>query len=77
VEAAVNGEDVVNAPQQGRRWWEALVAIAAIGVFVWLAFKAEIPGIPVDPLWIAILSVAALVLLFVCGLMLWRTTRFS
>jgi hypothetical protein len=27
--------------------------------------------------WLAILSVATLVLLVVCGLLLWRRTRFS
>ena len=54
-----------------------LVAVAAVGIFVWLGLQAERAPIHFDPLWMAILSVATLALLVVCGMLLWRRTRFS
>lgn len=77
LEAAIHGEDVLAASEPRRHWWEALVVLGAIGIFIWLGANAERAPIGVDPLWIGILSVFTLVLLVVCGLMLWRTTKFS
>jgi drug/metabolite transporter (DMT)-like permease len=77
LEAAMKGQDVLAEQQPRRHWWEALVGLAALGIFIWLGMSAERAPIAADPLWIAILSVATLALLLVCGLLLWRKTRFS
>jgi drug/metabolite transporter (DMT)-like permease len=77
VEASMRGEDVLAARRPRRQWWEPIIAIVAIAAFVWLALQAEGAPIHVDSSWIAILSVATLVLLVVCGSLLWRRTRFS
>lgn len=73
----MQGEDVLAKQNPKRGWWEYLVAAAAIAMFVWLAIGAEAAPIHADPVWMAILIVATLVLLFVCGYQLWRRTRFS
>lgn len=77
MEAAMQGEDVLAQPESRRPWWEYLVAAAALALFIWLAIGAEAAPIHTDPLWMAILVVATLVLLLVCGYVLWRRTRFS
>ena len=77
VEASMRGEDVLAGQRPRRHWWESLVGVAAVSVFVWLGLQAERAPIHADPLWMAILSVATLVFLVVCGTLLWRRTRFS
>ena len=77
VEASMHGEDALAASQPRRHWWEYLVGVAAVAIFVWLGLQAERAPIHADPLWMAILSVATLAILVVCGLLLWRRTRFS
>ena len=77
VEASMHGEDVLGGEKPRRRWWEYLVAVWAVGVFVWLAMDAEKAPIHADPLWMAILIVLTMAFLLVCGLLLYRRTRFS
>ena len=77
LEASMRGEDMVARQEPRRHWWEALVGVAAVGIFVWLATFAKPAPIAVNLPWLVILSVATLVLLVVCGLLLWRRTRFS
>jgi drug/metabolite transporter (DMT)-like permease len=77
LEASMRGEDMVARQAPRRHWWEALVGVAAVGTFVRLATFAKPAPIAVNLPWLAILSVATLVLLVVCGLLLWRRTRFS
>jgi drug/metabolite transporter (DMT)-like permease len=77
LEASMRGEDSLAGQKPRRHWWEALVGVAAVGIFVWLAMFAKPAPIAVNLPWLAILSVATLVLLVVCGLLLWRRTRFS
>jgi drug/metabolite transporter (DMT)-like permease len=77
LEASMRGEDSLAGQKPRRHWWEALVGVAAVGIFVWLATFAKPAPIAVNLPWLAILSVATLVLLVVCGLLLWRRTRFS
>ena len=77
MEASMQGEDVLAQSNPKRSLWEYLVAAAAIALFVWLAVGAQSAPIHADPLWMAVLIVATLVLLFVCGYLLWRRTRFS
>ncbi|NWG13434.1 MAG: EamA family transporter [Acidobacteria bacterium] len=76
VEAALRGEDPV-AESGGRRWWEAVIVAAAVGVFVWLALLAEVPPLEMNAPWAWLLGLATLVLLGVVASMLWRRTRFS
>jgi drug/metabolite transporter (DMT)-like permease len=77
VEASMRGEDVLADRRPRRRWWESLIGVAALAVFVWLGLQAEGAPIHADPLWIAVLSAGTLVFLGVCGTLLWRRTRFS
>ena len=60
-----------------RRWWEALVVLAALGVFGWLAYGATLQPIAVSIPWMILLVLATLVSLGVSGTLLWRRTRFS
>lgn len=77
VEASMRGEDVLARRKPRRRWWEVLVGLAALGLFAWLATFAKSAPIAMNLGWMAILGVATLVLLVVCGMLLWRGTRFS
>jgi len=77
VAARMKGEDDDSHGPSGRHWWEWLVGAAAIAVFVWLGLGAERQAISVNLFWMALLVVATLAFLAICGLILWRRTRFS
>jgi drug/metabolite transporter (DMT)-like permease len=77
MEASMQGEDVLAKQNPKRSLWEYLVAALALAMFAWLAVGAKAAPIHADPLWMAILVVATLVLLIVCGTLLYRRTRFS
>jgi len=49
----------------------------ATGVFVFFGAMAGVPRMSLNWGAAAILSVASLALLVVCGMALWRTTRFQ
>jgi drug/metabolite transporter (DMT)-like permease len=77
VAAIMQGDDPLSREKPGRRWWEVLVLLGAVAIFVWLGMGAERQAIAVNPVWMAVLVAATLVFLVVCGRMLWRYTRFS
>jgi drug/metabolite transporter (DMT)-like permease len=78
IAATVRGDDPLASEQQPRRrWWELILVAAALGLFVWLASVAERPALSVNLFWMALLVAATLVLLGVCGYLLWKRTRFS
>ncbi len=77
VAAAVEGRDLSSKQRPGRRWWEFLVLAAAVGVFIWLGSMAGRQSIAMHLGWMSVLIAASLVLLVVCGLRLWKQTRFS
>jgi drug/metabolite transporter (DMT)-like permease len=77
VAAILQGDDPLSREESPRRWWELLVVLAAIGIFVWLGMGAERQPLSVNPMWMAILIAATLVFLVVCGTLLWKRTRFS
>ena len=77
VSAAMRGEDPLAKEKRPRRWWEALVAAAAVGIFVWLASGAQRQRLAVNLPWMALLIAATVCLLLACGVLLWRRTRFS
>lgn len=77
VEAAVRGEDPLAGETSGRRWWEAIIFFAAVGILVWLALGAERQPLAMNPLWSALLLAATLAFLFGCAWILWKRTRFS
>jgi hypothetical protein len=54
-----------------------IVVAVATGVFVYFAILARAPSLPFHGPIAALLSVAIVILLAVCGFTLWRTTRFN
>ena len=77
VAAVLQGDDPLAMQAPARRWWEALVVLAALGVFGWLAYGAARQPISVSIPWMIVLVLATLVSLGVSGTLLWRRTRFS
>jgi drug/metabolite transporter (DMT)-like permease len=77
VTAAVNGQEVPGSTKPKRHWWEAIVFLVAFLIFVLLALSAGRQQVTMNLSWMVILALASLVLLFTCGLVLWRRTRFS
>jgi len=77
VAAAVWGEETPAATGPRRRWWEALVVLGAMGIFVWLGLGATRQELAFSVPWMIVLAAASLVALAVCGVTLWRRTRFS
>jgi len=78
VSATLRGEDPLSKNRKaGRRPWEWLIIAGAIGLFIWLGSGAEKQSIAMNPVWMAVLIAASLVLLAVCGFLLWKRTRFS
>jgi len=77
VASSLQGEDPLAREKPARRWWEVLIVAAALALFVWLAMGATHQAIEVNLFWMGILLVLTFVCLIVCGVALWRRTRFS
>ena len=60
-----------------RKWWDMLIVLAAIGIFVSLGSLATVPKLMMSLRWVSVLSVILVCGLFVCGYLLYRETRFS
>jgi len=75
--ASQAGEDPLARQIAVRRWWDGLIVVAAVGIFIWLAIGAERPLLPIHPGWTLALVVTSLALLGACGWLLWKRTRFS
>lgn len=74
---ALEGEDLITGESASRRWWDALIVAAAVGIFIWLARGTERPPIAMSGGWTLALVAAMLVMLVSCGIFLWKRTRFS
>jgi drug/metabolite transporter (DMT)-like permease len=77
VAAAVHGEEASALGKTKRHWWEALIVGGALGLFIWLGLGATRQAVTISLPWMVLLIAASLVLLLVCGTILWRRTRFS
>jgi drug/metabolite transporter (DMT)-like permease len=77
VAAVLRGEEAFVEAKLKRHWWEALIVLAAIGVFVWLGLNAKPQEIAFNVPWMTVLAGLSLLCLLVCGIVLWRRTRFS
>ena len=74
-EAALEGEST--APSRpGTLRWDALIALAALGVFVWLGWSARRPALSLHLEAMAVLVAGTLAALALAGFLLWRRTRF-
>lgn len=76
VMAAMQGEDTSSSGNQVRRWWDVAVLLAAIGIFVVLAWGTHGRSIELNLPWMSILLVATAVCLIIGGTLLWRRTKF-
>ncbi len=77
VAATQRGEDPLAAETGPRRWYELLPVLGALALFIWLGFGAQRNPLAVSLPWMAVLCAATFVLLIVCGVQLYRRTRFS
>jgi drug/metabolite transporter (DMT)-like permease len=77
VDAALVGADPLANEATERRWWDVLIVLAAVGIFIWLARDAVRPPIPMNAAWTALLVIAMLGFLLACGALLWKRTGFS
>jgi drug/metabolite transporter (DMT)-like permease len=77
VALSMEGGDPLAAEKPKRHWWEVLIVLAAIAIFVYLGAGATRQAIAMHTGWIAVLGAASVALLVVCGLLLWKRTRFS
>jgi drug/metabolite transporter (DMT)-like permease len=77
VESALAGEDPLAMEGSTRRWWDVLIVLAAIGIFVWFSRGTVRPPIAMNNIWAVLLTIAMLAFLFACGTLLWKRTRFS
>ncbi len=77
VEARMQGMQVVGESKPSRSLLDWVLVAGATGIFVVSAAMARAPGMPFHWAPAALLIMTILVLLFVCGAALWRTTRFN
>ena len=77
VEARMDGRQAAGETKPTRSAWDWLLVAGATSIFVILAAIARVPQISLNWGPAVGLSAANLVLLAVCGLALWRITRFN
>ncbi len=77
VEARMDGRQAAGELKLSRNVWDWLLVAAATGVFLFFASMARVPQMSLHWGAVLLLSTASLVLLLVCGVALWRTTRFQ
>jgi len=74
---AVNGKDPLGKQVKGLRWWDFLILIVAVGIFVVLACGAVVPALVFSGFWLTVMVVACFGSLIWVGLLLKRYTAFS
>ena len=77
LEAALRGESAPSGAAERRPWWEWVVVLAALGVFVSLAAYATRPPVAIRLEWVLVLGAGTLGLLVAASVALWRRTRFA
>ena len=77
VAALLEGDESGARGPTRRGWWEWVIVAGAVAVFVWLGSGAERQAIAANLGWMVLILIATFALLVVCGLLLWRRTRFS
>jgi glucose uptake protein GlcU len=77
VEARMDGRQLLGEAKPSRSALDWLVVIAATSVFVIFAAMARVPQMSLHWGPAALLTAALFLLLIICGLALWRTTRFN
>ena len=65
------------AAAERRPWWDHLILLVALGVFVWAAAAVQIPRVALSIPWVVALTVILLAVLAVCAGLLWKRTRFA
>jgi drug/metabolite transporter (DMT)-like permease len=76
VEARMDGRQASSEAKPARTLVDWFLVLAVTGVFGYFAASARLPQIPINWAPALILSAATLALFLVCGLSLYRTTRF-
>jgi drug/metabolite transporter (DMT)-like permease len=77
VAAVVAGDDPLALHPQQRHWWEVVVMLVAVGIFVWLGLGTRSQHIALSTPWMIVLIAGTILPLGLCGTLLWRRTRFS
>ena len=77
VAAAMRGEEETRTDDHGRRWWDVVVLLAAVGVFAAFAWGTHGRSIDLNLPWMFVLLAATVVCLVAGGTLLWRRTKFS
>ena len=77
VEARMEGRQASGEEKPSRTLWDWLLVTLASGVFLVLALMARVPQIAVNWGMVGLLTAASVALLLICGMALWKTTRFS
>jgi glucose uptake protein GlcU len=77
VEARMDGRQLLGEERPSRSALDWLLVIAATSVFVFFAAMARVPQMSLHWAPAALLTTALFFLLIICGLSLWRTTRFN
>jgi drug/metabolite transporter (DMT)-like permease len=77
VEARMDGRQSRDEVKLSRNIWDLLLVGVATSIFIGFAAMARVPQLSLHWGAVAVLSVASVALLLVCGVALWRTTRFQ
>jgi drug/metabolite transporter (DMT)-like permease len=77
VAAVVAGDDPLAQHPPVRRWWEAVIMLVAVGIFVWLGIGTRSQHLSISMPWMIVLVTGTILPLGLCGTLLWRRTRFS
>jgi drug/metabolite transporter (DMT)-like permease len=77
VEARMDGRQLLGEEKRSRSALDWVLVIAATSVFVIFAAMARVPQMSLHWGPATLLTAALFLLLIVCGLALWRTTRFN
>ncbi len=60
-----------------RSWWDYLILICALGVFLWLGVQARVPQLGMNLAWTGVLTVVLVLTAVGCAWGLWKATKFS
>ena len=77
VEARMDGRQLLGEAKPSRSTLDWLLVVAATSVFMIFAAMARVPQISFDGAPAAFLTALLFLFLIICGLALWRTTRFN